>query len=849
MVRANPNKPALITDEQQVTYSELDQRVAALANQLGDDRRLVLLEATNTVDSILWYAACLVARHPVILTSPNPEMRRQLVASFDPDTVILTDQKVVVTQRRDATNHTFHDDLALLLSTSGTTTSPKLVRLSNANLVSNARAIGEYLHLSSNDRAITSLPMHYCYGLSVITSHLLAGASLVVTSTSVVDRCFWDLFQEHEATSLAGVPHTFDLLDRIGFADLDVPSLRYVTQAGGRLAPDRVAKLAAQGQQSGWQLFVMYGQTEATARMAYLDPDLVPDNPASIGQAIPGGSLHIQPEPGQLDDEVGEVIYRGPNVMLGYAHGPPDLIRGPELDELATGDLGRVNANGLVEIIGRKSRFIKPFGVRVDLDRLEEETAVPGGEVAIIGDDYGLSVGTTRQGQQLVHRLSDATGLPHRAIKIIDYESLPRLDNAKVDYQAIAKASQAHEPNTRKESDPSDLAAQIASVLNLATVDESKSFVELGGDSLSYIETSLVVERALGTLPPAWQTTPIAQLTTRTSKPRWWSWTESTMVLRFVAIMLIVSTHIGIFSLPAGAHILLAVAGFNFAQFQLRTMKFWPSIAKVAAPAAVWIGAVFIVSDRYDWPTVFFVNNVFGSPQWGPNWRYWFVEALLHTLVGAALLLNIPLVKRLERAQPFNFALLLVSLSITVRYDPFDLLPTTRTGARTLLVLWAFTLGWAAARAATNSQRVLLSLAAGLAIYDFFPTNKTRELMVFAGLLAVIWLRRLPLPTVAVWPVAVIAKTSLFTYLVHWQIYGTVRTAAGEYVALACSLAAGIAAWHIWAFLETQVLRFLTRNRSRTLEPAPNPNRAVLALWARQARRVFRQRQRLEARR
>ena len=132
----------------------------------------------------------------------------------------------------------------MLASTSGSTGSPKLVRLSRENLLSNAVAIGDYLELGTADRAITTLPLHYCYGLSVVNSHLVAGASLRLTERSVVDDAFWLDFAEAGATSFAGVPYTFDMLDAAGFAERELPTLRYITQAGGRLDPERARRFA-----------------------------------------------------------------------------------------------------------------------------------------------------------------------------------------------------------------------------------------------------------------------------------------------------------------------------------------------------------------------------------------------------------------------------------------------------------------------------------------------------------------------------------------------------------------------------------------------------------------------------
>ncbi len=265
-----------------------------------------------------------------------------------------------------------HPDLALLLSTSGSTGSPKLVRISRRNLLANAGAIVDYLGLSETDRAITSLPLHYCYGLSVLHSHLLAGASVVLTDASVVDPCFADALRNHGVTSLAGVPHTFEMLEHAGADRVGVPSLRLLTQAGGRMAPDAVTRWTARAETWGARFYVMYGQTEATARMAFLPPELAVRRPAAIGRAIPGGELRLEPVDGQPDD-VGELVYRGPNVMMGYAERPDDLAEGALLDELRTGDLARFHADdGVFEIVGRRSRFVKPFGLRIDLDLIEQ---------------------------------------------------------------------------------------------------------------------------------------------------------------------------------------------------------------------------------------------------------------------------------------------------------------------------------------------------------------------------------------------------------------------------------------------------------------------------------------------
>ncbi len=354
---------------QSLSYADLAERVAHRTDVLGRDRRLVAVLADHGVDTLVTYLAGLAGGHVVALAS-GPESLLSVVGRFDPDVVHDCRSAGGPVERRSGTVHDLAPELSLLLSTSGSTGSPKLVRLSAENLDANAASIARYLAIGPDDRAITTLPMGYCYGLSVLHSHLRQGASVVLNELSVVDGCFWRRFQEHGATSFAGVPFTFELLEAVGFADMELPTLRTVTQAGGRMDAERVRRFARLGQQRGWDLFVMYGQTEATARMAYLPPELAARRPDAIGRPIPGGELVIDPIAG-AGDGVGELVYRGANVMLGYAEAPADLALGRTVTELRTGDLGRLAADGLFEITGRGSRFLKLLGLRIDLDRAD----------------------------------------------------------------------------------------------------------------------------------------------------------------------------------------------------------------------------------------------------------------------------------------------------------------------------------------------------------------------------------------------------------------------------------------------------------------------------------------------
>ncbi len=564
-LRGHGEQVAVLTDTHQLSYHQLADAVADAAQELDGPRRLVLLETRNDLATLVHYLAAMSGGH-VVVPVPAGRDHTAIAQTYEPDIVI--DGTGI--HHRHRGRHRLHHDLALLLSTSGSTGSPKLVRLSRTNLVSNAAAIAEYLDIHETDRAATTLPMSYCYGLSVIHSHLLRGAGLLLTDHSVVDDGFWDLFRRHRGTAFAGVPYTFELLERVGAETLDLPHLRYVTQAGGRMAPERVRRFAELGQRQGWDLFVMYGSTEATARMAYLPPQLASTHPGAIGRPIPGGSITVEPRDGWDGEDVGELVYRGPNVMMGYAHRPADLALGKTVDALHTGDIARRDCDGLYEVIGRNSRFVKMYGLRIDLQHVEATMRDHG--VTAFCTDAGdrLAVAAAGHDEGEVQRVAAAAaGVPAGAVQAVTVAELPLLPSGKPDYQRVrdlAGASNTNEPNVI------GLRGLFADVLQIDPdgIDLDASFVDLGGNSLSYVTMSVRLERALGRLPADWQRLPLRELEAM-PKParRWWPWwgatLETSVALRAVAILLIVGSHAGLFELWGGAHLLLGIAGYNFA--------------------------------------------------------------------------------------------------------------------------------------------------------------------------------------------------------------------------------------------------------------------------------------------
>jgi acyl-CoA synthetase (AMP-forming)/AMP-acid ligase II len=858
------DRVALHTRTGDISYRELAERVATTAERLGSVRRLVLLAGANRPDALIVHLAALASGHPVLLVPGDSDSAiGALTAAYGPDVVARPDGHGAWTleERHRTSAHTLHPDLALLLSTSGSTGSPKLVRLSHENVQANAQSIATYLGISDTDRAATTLPMHYCYGLSVIHSHLLRGAGLILTERSVSDPAFWDEFRAARGTSLAAVPYTFDLLDRVGFARMRLPHLRRVTQAGGRLAPERVVRYAELGREAGWELFVMYGQTEATARMAYLPPHLAAERPQAVGVPIPGGSFRLRPldgPDGPDEPDNGELVYSGPNVMLGYAESPADLGLGRTVEELHTGDIARRAPDGLYEIVGRRSRFAKILGLRIDPQRVETMLEGHGVRAYCAGDDDTLAVAVarTRTGNPgggpdstdvdaaQVRRLAAGEyGLPVRAVRVRVVTELPRLATGKPDYDAVRRMTRTTEgpppsaPGVRGgEATTENLCRLYAEILDRAEVTSDSSFVSLGGDSLSYVEMSLRLEEALGTLPPHWHTTPIHALPScaprRVTRPGGRRRTlETGIALRALCIVLIVSSHIPLFLVQGGAHVLLGVAGFNFARFHLtdaprreRVRGMGRSILRVALPSMLWIAFALALTGEYDLANVVLANSLLEQDNSHPEWRYWFVEALVYFLTALTALLTLPLLDRAERRSPFGFALGLVGLGVIGRYDPLGL-AHVRFHLSPTVVFFLFALGWAAARARTAPQRLALTAAVLLTVPGLFPGGQPlRTSLVMAGLALLIWVPVLPSLDLVNRVAGVLAGSSLYIYLTHFQVYPHIRNYS-PVLALMVSLALGVLYGTAYTRLMRRVPEWLTRARTRRPSPLPRPVR------------------------
>jgi hypothetical protein len=407
---------------------------------------------------------------------------------------------------------------------------------------------------------------------------------------------------------------------------------------------------------------------------------------------------------------------------------------------------------------------------------------------------------------------TELCGLPPRAVRVHVLPELPVTANGKPDRAALerqarltadaersGRAAEAASGGVRPPT-AEEIRDHYALVLGRPDAAVHSSFVELGGDSLSYVELATRLGDRLGHLPPGWHTRSIAELAAGATPARRGTSLDTTVLLRALAIVAIVGTHANLFTLVGGAHVLLAVAGFNFARFQVadapRTTRLrhgLVGVAQVVVPSSVFIGAAGLLTGGYTWPTALFLNGALGSDDWTVQWQFWFLEALVWISLGLVAVLAVPAVDRLERRAPLLLPWLVLLGAVALRYawTGVEAGPTERYTPG--IVLWCFVLGWVAARSRSVPQRLAVTAAAALATAGFFD-DPTRELLVVAGVALLVWLPAVRVPRRLGRALTVLAAASLFLYLTHWQVYPHLEVDHPLLATLA-SFAVGVGYW------------------------------------------------------
>jgi acyl-CoA synthetase (AMP-forming)/AMP-acid ligase II len=813
--------PALVTRSGRVVvHGELRERALALGRRLGRARGLVAIEGGVGEHAVVGLVAAWTAGHAVALMPPDPDMRADFEARFAPDATWRPVDGRWRLRRSPGPARPLHPDLALLLPTSGSTDRARFVRLSAGAVDANARSIGRYLGLGSRDRAALVLPLHYSYGLSVLTSHLAAGASVWLHGGSVLDDDFLAGLAAQRCSNLSGVPYSFELLERVGFREAALPDLRFMTVAGGRLAPERVRLYDAHLRARGGRFFVMYGQTEATARIAYLPPERAADRADRIGVAIPDGALSLVAADGrpiEAAGETGELVYRGPNVMMGYAEARPDLGRGSQVEALATGDLAERDADGLYRIVGRLKRISKIGGVRIAHDALEAGLSDEGIEAAVVGDDERLLVvyEGAEPADAVRSRLAGLARVPASRVRAGAVDRLPRLASGKPDYGAVrALAAPVPAPVRR------GVEADFREVFLPRAVAPEDSFASLGGDSLRHLELALALERRLGSLPPGWESMPVAALARLEALPsRGATPVGSDILIRALAILAVVVDHATGWPIPVGSAALVVLIGYGLARFQVRALTrdgvagFLAPLPLVLLPYFAILAGYAVAWNQVPWASVFLVGNFgFGDPveRTMLPYLYWFVEVYVQILLGLALLFLWPAARRAALGRPFRFGLALLVAALVARAVGPALWPL---GGRQIFTLpWVAPLaafGWCAAVARGRQRWLVLALAAAMMpVLAWDGGNWVGAWVRYGGVAVVIgvlaFLPTLRVPGFVVPGLLVVAAASYPIYLVH-RFAPTLLLAPVEPVAHPAAFAAasivagmllGVLLWH-----------------------------------------------------
>jgi len=373
------------------TYSDI-LKFSEKINSKIQKKSIILLIVSNSIESIKAYVSFVKSENLSIILDESfkPEFANTIIKKYKPNyiftpknflkdisfkEIIYKGANYVLYKSNYKNEIKINKKNLLLLSTSGTTQNPKLVRISNLNITENTKKISDYLEIKSNDITITTMPMGYSYGLSIINTHLHKGSTILVNDKTVFEKIFWENIKKYKVTSFGGVPNFFEILKKLKFNEFNLPSLKYLTQAGGKLDKETLKYFEKTCKTRRLKFFVMYGQTEASPRMSYLNFCKSPQYFGSIGKPLKNTLFRIIDDKGKFitkPNQIGELIFYGKNVCLGYSNNIRDLSKGDvNKGKLFTGDLGYKNKEGFYYITGRKSRFVKIFGIRINLDDIE----------------------------------------------------------------------------------------------------------------------------------------------------------------------------------------------------------------------------------------------------------------------------------------------------------------------------------------------------------------------------------------------------------------------------------------------------------------------------------------------
>ena len=427
------------------------------------DRSLILIISENTIGSLIAYIFCIIHNHVAIIVDSKTKEKNllKIFKKYQPNYVFLSKNKFsflkkntlkqlylfdqILIKNKLNKKINFNKNLSILLSTSGTMGSIKFVKLSSKNLKHNTDSIIKYLKINKKDSAITNLPISYSYMISIINTHLEVGGSIVISKHSLIEKNFWNTYKNHRITSFNGVPFTYEMLIKIGIKNILTKSLKYLTHAGGKIDKRNLTKLINFCNKNKLKFFSMYGQTEASPRISYLDPKFSKNKLGSIGKGLEDNEIFIVNEKNKKITKPfteGEIVCVGKNVFMGYSKSLKDLKKQNETKhKLKTGDLGYFDKDGFFYISSRLGKIAKIFGYRLDIEALENAMNKKGYRVACLDNKNKISVFTEKKYNKnnLIQNISKISNLNIRSFVMIKLKQFPRTPNNKISYSELKK--------------------------------------------------------------------------------------------------------------------------------------------------------------------------------------------------------------------------------------------------------------------------------------------------------------------------------------------------------------------------------------------------------------------------
>lgn len=833
-------KAALNNGNEIITFAQLDRFCDQFASRLPTTKALILIESDNSIDCIIALYGSLKKGHAVLLCElGNTLLKNTLCDRYSPELVYAkTSAGWDLIENQHHAPYPLHQDLALLLNTSGSTGEPKCARIAQQSLEANTNSISTYLNISASDRSLLLLPIFYCYGLSILNTHLSRGACTHIQGPSVESCNFITYLKEQKITSFSGVPYTYELLERTGFRQQALPDMQYLAQAGGKLRRELVVLYDQWARGNGGHFYVMYGQAEAASRIAYMPPELLAENPDCIGNAIPGGELLIIDGNDRTITESGiegELAYQGPNVMMGYADSREDLGKAREITLLKTGDLALRTENNLFKITGRMKRICKIYGKRYNLDALEQALQEIDSATVCVSNDEVLFIGTkSRQPALLIAQIVNRFGIAAANIVTRHYAEIPVLNSGKRDYLTIAADFTTTLAET-KVPDKKPLKKQLIKIFQQVfpelTVNEEESFATLGGDSLSYVEISINIERALGNLPEHWESMTIGQLSKlATTRPKSSIQTiETGIALRAISISAIVLQHNDL-SLGGGGVLLMLIAGRNFARFHLDNFiaghmrpTFLSILKNILLP--YWLILIYF-NLQYDPESIapavgmskfLLIGNYYYQQDWLP-FPTWFIQVLTQVLVCIAVPLSVPPFRKWagNNIRLYLFALFLAAILYRLVDGLFliEMYPNRFADQRTAWEVWVFVMGMIVYHLHSAKEKTLASLALVVLTLFFWTDFWSRMIGLSLGGLLLIWKSHITVPLTIVPAVKVIGSASLFIYMAHLIGVVDYLEPFGPVVKTVAGMLQGILLWFIFKQGERSMPIFLAGLKS-----------------------------------